>query len=223
MHGALGTGETLRPICEALPASFHGHLFTFQGHGGKHLYRPFSIEGFADEVAEYLNSQHTTKALVFGYSMGGYVALKLAKKNPGLLRGIITLGSKFDWNPAFTAAETAKLNARVLEEKAPAFAEHLKQLHGKDWVALLEHSASLMKDLQAQASGFIEDLSQLDLPVWITRGEQDRMVSSEESLMLARHIKGARYVELSDSGHRLESLNQPELLKVFSEAQKVLS
>lgn len=222
LHGALGTGEELRPISEALPPLFKSHLFTFHGHGGKHRHWPFSIAGFADEVAEYLISQNIKQALVFGYSMGGYVALKLAMKNPALLRGIITLGTRFDWNPAFTTAETAKLNARILEEKAPAFAEHLKRLHGEQWLTLLNNTASMMKAIEQGSVEFVEMLPHVNLPVWITRGDQDRMVSLNESLMVANSIKDARYFELRESGHRLESLKLPELLKVFSEVQKVL-
>src|SRR6266542_3452012 len=49
----------------------------------------FSIEGAADVVAEFLTVREIPKAVVCGLSMGGYIALALARKHPNVLAGLI--------------------------------------------------------------------------------------------------------------------------------------
>src|SRR5262245_59151803 len=48
---------------------------------------PFSIEGGADLVAEFFAARNIPKAVVCGLSMGGYVALALARKHADRLAG----------------------------------------------------------------------------------------------------------------------------------------
>ena len=39
-----------------------------------------------------------TRADIFGYSMGGYVALHAARRHPERIGSIMTLGTKFAWD-----------------------------------------------------------------------------------------------------------------------------
>ncbi|MBK9228864.1 MAG: alpha/beta fold hydrolase [Ignavibacteria bacterium] len=47
---------------------------------------------------------------IFGYSMGGYAALYAAKKYPGVIGKIFTLGTKFEWNEESSASEVKLLS-----------------------------------------------------------------------------------------------------------------
>src|SRR5687768_6245802 len=100
LHGAIGSSEQLKPLADNLSKDFHVHLFDFPGHGGKPLPAGFSIQFFAESVVEYLNKNNLLKVSVFGYSMGGYVAMYLAKHYPLLIDHVITLATKFEWNEA---------------------------------------------------------------------------------------------------------------------------
>lgn len=71
------------------------YTFDFAGHGKSAPNPQFSIEFFADQLAEFCEGMDHYH--IFGYSMGGYVALfaaALKRINP---LSIITLGTKFDW------------------------------------------------------------------------------------------------------------------------------
>ncbi|MFT5858565.1 MAG: pimeloyl-ACP methyl ester carboxylesterase [Flavobacteriaceae bacterium] len=77
--------------------------------------------------------------------MGGYVALSLAHQNPKLVNKIVTLGTKFDWNPSSTAKEVKLLNPSVISEKIPQFATHLEKEHAPlDWNKVVENTAKMM-------------------------------------------------------------------------------
>lgn len=69
------------------------------------------------------------KPALFGCSMGGYVALRLACKFPDAKDDIFTLGTKFDWNLATAKKEAEMLNAEKMEKKTPAFAESLRKIY----------------------------------------------------------------------------------------------
>lgn len=125
LHGALGTEEQLQPIKLELQNQYKVFTFNFEGHGGEHSNNEFSIDNFTENVVAFLMRNHLTKIHLFGYSMGGYVALNLAKKQPSLVASITTYGTKFNWTPEQAQQETKMLNATAMEEKVPQFAELL--------------------------------------------------------------------------------------------------
>lgn len=125
LHGALGTEEQLQPIKLELQNQYKVFTFNFEGHGGVNSDNEFSIDNFTENVVAFLMRNHLTKIHLFGYSMGGYVALNLAKKQPSLVASITTYGTKFNWTPEQAQQETKMLNATAMEEKVPQFAELL--------------------------------------------------------------------------------------------------
>ena len=103
LHGALGSEVQFTELKKALSESFDVHTLTFEGHGGRASNRPFSMGGFVENVVDYLDKNGLDSVNIFGYSMGGYVALMLAKEHPNRVNKIMTLGTKFAWNPEFSA------------------------------------------------------------------------------------------------------------------------
>src|SRR6478736_5690234 len=118
LHGALGLGEDLQALATILKQTeFDVHTFTFSGHGTKPFCSGFGITQFSNELKNYIFDNTLKKPIVFGYSMGGYVALNLAVTDPEFLGKILCLGTKFDWDNEFVNKETSVLNAEILSEK----------------------------------------------------------------------------------------------------------
>ena len=83
LHGAIGAKQQLEPLSNALSPQFNIHLINFPGHGGRAMpASAFSIELFASDVLGYMKENNIEQANVFGYSMGGYAAVYLAKHHP---------------------------------------------------------------------------------------------------------------------------------------------
>ena len=79
LHGALGSAAQLAPLKDILPPSLTPHIVEFEGHGDSEPSdRPFRTQHFAENVLAYMSSTEVERAVLFGYSMGGYVALWLA-------------------------------------------------------------------------------------------------------------------------------------------------
>ena len=120
----------------------------FEGHGGRPSDRPYSIDAFSENLVSFIHEKELNQANIFGYSMGGYVALKTAQTRPDLINKIFTLGTKFNWSPESAAKEVKMLNPDKIEEKVPAFAKALQERHSPgDWKVVLRKTSEMMIDL----------------------------------------------------------------------------
>nr|MCU0399335.1 alpha/beta hydrolase [Cyclobacteriaceae bacterium] len=130
LHGALGSKSQLEPLRQKLEQN-RRIVFTlnFSGHSGEPFQIDFGIAAFADDVIRFMNKQLLSQVDVFGYSMGGYVAVWLAHKFPERIGKIYTLGTKFDWSPESAQKEVRKLDPIKIQEKIPAFARILEHRH----------------------------------------------------------------------------------------------
>ncbi len=208
LHGALGSAEDFTGF-EPYLAAYHTriHRFNFQGHGKTILKTNFCINTFSDEVIEFVRKENINRPCVFGYSMGGYVALDAALKNENLFSGIVTLGTKFNWTEEFTLKEKAKLNSEFLLTKAPEFAEQLQQKHGPNWKELLTNTSEMMSQIQNTHVAFLDNLNAIQIPVWVGRGENDKMVNTEDCKFIREKIKHSGQFLLPETNHAFETVN----------------
>lgn len=215
LHGALGSASLMKPLARELDSRFAVHTLDFSGHGGRPLEEEFSISLFARDVLAYMDANGLEKAAVFGFSMGGYVALHLAVQHPERISKVCTLGTKFSWSPEIAAQEVRFLDAEKIKEKVPPFARALAQQHGpQNWEQLVEHTRRLLLGLGQAPPLTVKKLAEVQVPVVIGRGAQDEMVGPEESRLAAESIPGGRLKELPDTPHPIEKAD-PRVLAAF--------
>lgn len=207
LHGALGAKTQMAPIAAALEQQHREiHAINFSGHNGE----PFSAEGFgieifAADVLAFLNKHNLPKVDVFGYSMGGYVALWLAHLHPERFNRIITLGTKFDWDAASAERETRKLNPDKIIEKVPAFARVLEMRHKPaDWKTLMQKTSQMMLRLGAEPLLTESILKSIMIPVDIYLGDLDDMADRAYSERMAALLPRGRFFLLPDTPHPIE-------------------
>jgi esterase/lipase len=214
LHGAIGAADQLEPLANALKEKqFKVHCFSFSGHGNTPFQNAFSIEQFASELAQFIKDHQLEQAAVFGYSMGGYVALHLAKTKPGLLGNIITLGTKFAWSPEIAQKEVKMLDANTISEKVPKFAETLKNRHGGDWETLLQKTADMMLGLGNDPALKESDFTAIENKVLIGLADHDTMVTMDETVTVFKQLKQGNMYVLPGSKHPIETIN----VKLLSE------
>jgi len=206
LHGAIGAEDQLGPLKELLKAQYTVHSFSFNGHGGAPFAGDtFSIAGFAAEIGSFLSAHNIERTYIFGYSMGGYAALYFAAQHPEKVAGLITLATKFHWDEATAAKETAMLNPLKIEEKIPAFAQALAARHA-DWKLLLQQTAAMMLEMGKKNPLGLTDYSTIDLPVLLMLGDRDKMVSLEETVAVYKALPNAAFCVLPNTGHPLEKV-----------------
>src|SRR5258706_16149806 len=106
LHGALGSKEQFDPLLPFLSEHVPVHSLSFTGHGSVPLAdEPFSIELFCNEVLKWMDQEKIDCIDIFGYSMGGYVGLVLARRHPSRVNRVMTLATKFQWDEATAQRE----------------------------------------------------------------------------------------------------------------------
>ncbi len=219
LHGALGTKSQFEQLASQLKDHFKVYTFDFSGHGSKAVDSvDFTIELFAQNLKEFMEENEIQKPLIFGYSMGGYVALKLESLHPGSIEKLVTLGTKFDWNPESAEKEVKMLNAEKIEEKVPSFAAYLKSLHGENnWKMVLQRTAKMMLELGNKPALKSYDFHHIQVPVHLLRGEKDVMVTKEETGEVQHLLRNGSYAEVADWVHPINLVPSDQL------AQQLLS
>lgn len=219
LHGAVGSKDQLQPLADLLKNDFIVHLFNFSGHGGKPFAQePFSIKSFATELEGYLSTHKIQHASVFGYSMGGYVALYLAKQQPQLLSEIVTIATKFQWDETIAAKEVAMLNAKIILEKVPVFADQLKQRHQpNDWKLVLEKTKAMLLQMGNENPLQLNDYAAISQPVLLLLGDNDKMVTREETEAVQKALPNSRFVLLEQTAHPIEKVNNVVLADMILE------
>jgi pimeloyl-ACP methyl ester carboxylesterase len=209
LHGAIGAKDQLQPLAELLKTDYHVHTLNFDGHGGAAMpAEPFSIPLFAKNVNDYCNAAGITNTDIFGYSMGGYVAMYVANRSPALVNKIITLATKFHWDEPIAAKETKMLDAGVIAQKVPAFATQLEQRHApNDWIQVLDKTKEMLLQLGKQNTLQLNDYAAIQTPSLIMLGDKEKMVTAEETLAVYRTLPAAQLCILPNTPHPLEQVD----------------
>jgi pimeloyl-ACP methyl ester carboxylesterase len=96
LHGAYMTIGAMGAIVPGLAETRQVIAVELQGHGHTaDVDRPITYEQMADDTAALLGHLGMGQADVFGYSMGGGVALQLAIRHPGLVRKLVAASASY--------------------------------------------------------------------------------------------------------------------------------
>jgi pimeloyl-ACP methyl ester carboxylesterase len=207
LHGAYMTVDAMGPILSGLAETRRVIVPEMQGRGRTaDMDRPITYEGMADDVAALLRHLGIEEADVFGYSMGGGVALQLAIRHPGSLRKLVVASASYtsdgmqpelhEMVPTITPEmfagspmEAAYQELAPNPEDFPTLVEKLKRLDMTPfaWPA--------------------EDIRGIEAPTMIVVGDAD-VVRLEHAVEMFRLLGAGAMGDLSGfSGHQLAVLS----------------
>ena len=96
LHGAFMTIELMGKFVSGFARGRQVIAVELQAHGRTvDIDRPFSYEGLADDTAALLRHVGVESADVYGYSLGGGVALQLAMRHPRLVRKLAIVSASY--------------------------------------------------------------------------------------------------------------------------------
>ena len=96
LHGAYMTIDGMGELVSALAETRRVIAVELQGHGRTaDIDRPITYEHMADDVAALLRHLEIEAADVFGYSMGGGVALQVAVRHPEAVRKLVVASASY--------------------------------------------------------------------------------------------------------------------------------
>jgi pimeloyl-ACP methyl ester carboxylesterase len=176
---------------------------------------PLTMERMAEDLHRLLMERHTGPAVVIGHSMGGYVALALAREHPDLIRGLVLVASKAGPDSPAAAAARLALAERVRAEGSQAVLAALgpkllapRRADPRLEQALLEGLLPLDPEAAAGAlAGMAErpdatpSLAALTMPALVVAGAEDALIPPRESERLAQGLPSANLVIIPGAGH----------------------
>lgn len=209
LHGAIGASVQLRQLADSLEDEFNVKTLDFSGHGGKPSSgSPFSMQLFADEVLRLIDDEKLETVSIFGYSMGGYVGMYLARYHPQRVNKVVTLATKYHWDEATAAKEVQMLNPDKIEQKVPAFATALQKMHApNDWKQLMHQTAEMMLSLGKDNPLKQDDYPQIQAPSLVLLGDRDKMVTLDETVAVYKALPNAQMGVLPNTPHPIEQVN----------------
>jgi pimeloyl-ACP methyl ester carboxylesterase len=218
LHGALGSKDQFIGLENQLGEELLVERLNFRSHGGRFMSEaPFRIEAFAEDVLMWLEKNKQDRIDILGYSMGGYVALYLARHFPDKVGKICTLATKWDWNAESVDRELKFLNPELIQEKVPRYAETLKERHApEDWEAIVRRTAEMMTHMADQPPLKEEDFAKIPHEVLIALGDQDSTASLAPSIRTFQALAKGQLLVLPDTPHPIERVHIPSF------AQQVL-
>jgi 3-oxoadipate enol-lactonase len=197
-----------------------------------------SMDHYADFVAECLDREGIPAAVVAGMSMGGYVALSFAENYPERLAGLGLVATQ-----AIADTEEARKGRLTMIEKirqqgpqvaAEAITPKLfapRNLQDPTLLQFPRNGAAaagvegLCWALQAMASRPNREfvLLNLECPSSVLRGTEDKIISHEQSVLMARETKAGEFLEVGGAGHALPmeapAIVAERLLSLLSRAE----
>jgi 3-oxoadipate enol-lactonase len=158
---------------------------------------------------------------IVGASMGGYVALALARLAPDRVRALVLAGSRADADTEERKADRMETIGRIQEGGAQALWEKMSPLltaGASDEVVQRIHAIAIEQRAEdlARAVRAIRDrqdssdvVASLEAPVLVVVGDQDALIAPQEAQALAATARNGRTVMLEGVGH-LPSVQQPD-------------
>lgn len=225
LHGFMGSGKVFEHLLDGLCEFVNPITLDLLGHGkttGPGRPERFSVRNQIDDLHQIISSLDLNHLFLHGYSMGGRLALLYALKYPGQPAGLILESSNYgvERKEANQRIKLDEERAIFIEKDFTAFLEEWKKLplfnKGIDIDPALSSkyhaiqqsqnpaymAASLRGSGAAQMPPVKDSLPQLNLPVLLMAGENDKKYCEIISGM--HHlIRNSKFCIIPNAGHRI--------------------
>lgn len=99
-HGLLFSGGMFNEQVNALKDRYRCITFDFRGHGHSQVTENgYGMDALSDDAAEIIERLHCAPCHFLGFSMGGFVAMRLAARRPELIKSLILVSTSADPEP----------------------------------------------------------------------------------------------------------------------------
>jgi len=209
-------------IVDGLAATRPVIAVNYRGVGASGGKAPLTVAEMAADVIAVIRALGFEEVDLIGFSLGGFVAQDIVRKEPDLIRKLILAGTgpaggegieqvgSVSWpliikgmltfrDPKYYLFFTSAANSR---RAAKDFLERLKERKAdRDKPITLAAFLRQLKAIKAWGKQAPQDLSVILKPILVANGDHDIMVPSSNSIDLARRLPNAELVLYEDAGH----------------------
>lgn len=232
-HGFMGSGEVFSGLIDPLSEFCNPITIDLKGHGKtttKTTPKEFEAEEQFRELHSVIDRLQLPGFFIYGYSMGGRLALQFALENPSSIKGLILESTHCgisDPEERKTRIETDEKRAQKIENDFDAFlsnwiklplfqgnsdasSEYLKIMKQQDPSLI---ASSLRSFGAGNMPAVCDQLSSLKLPIGFIAGEKDQKYV-EKMTEIAQLCQHSELEIIDNAAHRVH-VDQPEKLTQF--------
>jgi len=203
-----------------------------RGHGDSEWSRDcdYSVGALARDAAALIRDRGMVRPIVFGHSMGGMVALLLAKLHPELLRALVIVDVGPELSERGTGAIRDFVQRNIEFDDPEEFLDHVERY---DPFRKREHMARTLKyNLFRRADGkyvsksdrrrmgpypgpeavTLDCVRRFEFPVLVVRGGLSSVLEPGAAQRFAEALPEGQLVTVADCGHNVHSQNTPGFL-----------
>ena len=211
IHGANGSAATLQPLASMLADDARLLVPDWPGHGGRELPAALDIPMIARDVLARMDERDMQQAAFFGYSLGGMVALYIARHFPARVSGVALLATKVVLDANAISHFLHLADPERLRRIDPTRPETLRQRHApRQWEAVLAQNRAMFIEAGQLPPFTGHDLPRINTPSLVMSGEQDQLVGPQESREIARLLRGQLFM-FAGPAHPLELVPLPQV------------
>jgi len=211
--------DTLQSRCRTISVDLRG----FGGSGGSEV--PVSMDQMAADVRELLTAVGVHRIVLVGLSMGGYVSLAYYRMYRETLQALVLADTRATEDKPEAKERRHRFAEKVEREGVSSITEEMVS-------ALLGHTSLERRPsvvqrvrtiIESNSPGGIADaqramaarrdstdlLPEMDLPVLVISGTEDKLTSVAEADSMRQAIKGARLKVIEEAGH-LSNIECPD-------------
>ncbi len=197
-----------------------------RGFGGSSLPNdPPSLDHMADDVIALMDDLAIPSAAIGGLSMGGYVAMNLARRHPSRMAALMLIDTKATADPPAgvegrlaMAAELESTGTGILRERVlPALVGPTTRDHRPEAMARVSHwidtvpaaTAAWAQRAMAARPDSLDVLAAFTGPALVIWGDEDTLSSPADHSLMADALRDVQRVEIPGCGH-LSAVECPE-------------
>ena len=114
------------------------------------------------------------------------------------------------------------LNTEIILEKVPVFAEQLKHRHApNDWKLVLNKTKEMLIEMGKENPLQLSDYATINQPVLLLLGDNDKMVTRDETEAVEKALPNSRFQVLEQTAHPIEKANAAVLADTIREFCKI--
>lgn len=216
----------LRQLCRCIVPDL-------RGFGESVVEGPYSMDRYADDIAELLDACSVRRAVIAGCSMGGYITFAFWRRHPERVLGLALCDTRPGADSeAGLEKRRAMIQAAREDGSAAVAAMMIDSLLGP---TTRERCPDVEREVRAMITsasvdgviGAIEAMMQrpdstptlgtIDVPTVVITGEEDSIAPVPEARAMSDAIRGSRFAVIPGAGH-LSNLERPAAFNtVFSE------
>jgi 3-oxoadipate enol-lactonase len=218
VHGFPFDGRMWQGTAKALAdAGYRVIVPDLRGHGKSPVAPSARMEEMGRDVSALAESLGVRKAIVLGFSMGGYVVLQMMVRDADLVRLAVLVDTRAEADNAEGKAKRAALAAKVKETGMQAVVDAMlpnlfhAETRAKRPELVKQMEAMMLSQPPAGAIAAIQGMAErpdmkgklrfYQLPALVMVGEDDRVTPMESASSLAQAISYSQYEVVKGAGH----------------------